>query len=387
MEQNPFHTQETRVYKYLGRVAEPLKDKDVTIPVIVPELTPNVSGSFGASTEKDTASLQNPQTAVQTQSQVNLANHIVATWFGCSNRRWPPYVRKGEQVWIYQFGDSDHYFWHEIGRDPEIRQLERYRLEVGNTQTPNQEKTEENTYYFELDTVGKRVRIHTTVSDGEPFLYEFTIDTANGAVTLLDSKGNRIFIDSKENQIQLNNADGTVANLNKVDMTLAAPRDIMIRAGRQIVNQSPVYTGLHTEGDGVVRLDTKGVSVDAANAVVFDSSVFGVQADTKINGNVVTGPMRAASYSTGSPGSPYKKPTTSLPQGTGNSAQQAADTDTAGSSNRQAAAWEQVDPALRLIKQLMDTIESQEDSINLGGRQNELIGLAQNSRMGINRAR
>ena len=387
MEDDSFRTQETRVYKYLGRAAEPLEDKKLTIPVIVPELTPNISGSFGASSERDTAQLTNPHTNVQTQSSVDITNHITATWFGCSNRRWPPYVKRGEQVFIYQFGDSDHYYWEAIGRDPEIRQLERYRLEIGDTQIPNQEKTEENTYYFELDSVAKRVRIHTSVSDNEPFLYEFTIDTANGAVTLLDSKGNRIFMDSQENQIQMNNADGTVANLNKVDMTLAAPRDIMLRAGRQIVTQSPVLTGLHTEGDGVVRFDTKGVSIDASDAIVLDSSVLGVRANTKINGNLVTGPTRASSYSTGGPGSPYSKPTTSIPEGSGNSASQSADTDTSGKGNRSSAAWEQIDPALRLIKELMDTIERQEESINLGGRQNELISLAQSSRMGINRGR
>ena len=387
MEEDPFDTQQTRVYKYLGRVAEPLKDKTVTIPVIVPELTPNLSGSFGGSSERDTARTKNPQTGVETQSTVTLANHIVATWFGTSNRRWPPYVQRGEQVFIYQFGDNDHYYWDTIGRDPETRQLERYRLEIGNTQTPNQEKTEENTYYFELDSVGKRVRIRTSASDGEPFLYEFTIDTANGAVTLLDSKGNRIFMDSQENQIQMNNADGTVVNLNKVDMTLAAPRDIMLRAGRQIVTQSPVLTGLHKENDGVVRISTKGVSIDASDAVAIDSSVFGVQADTKINGNFVTGPMRATSYSTGGPGSPYDKPTTSIPDGSGNSASQPADTKTSGESNRQSAAWEQVDLAFHLVKELFDTVERQEDSINLGGRQQDLLNLAEKSRMGLNRGR
>ena len=385
MDDAHYRSQATGVTKYLGRVVEDLKDKDVTIPVIVPDLTPNVEGAFGASVERDTVTTDNPQTGATTQANVNIANHIVATWFGCSNRRWPPYVRKGEQVWIYQIGDTDHYYWLEIGRDPEIRQLERYRLEIGSTPEPNREKTEDNTYYFELDSVAKRVRIHTSTADNEPFSYEFTIDTANGAVTLLDSKGNRVFIDSRENQIQLNNVNGTVVNLNKDDMTLAAPRDIFIRAGRQILTQSPVLTGRHLEGDGVIRFECKGMSTNASASIVNESSVFGIQADTKINGHTVTGPHRASSYSTGSPGSPYQPATTSVPQGSGNPASQGSDTRTSGADNRQSAAWEQMDPIVNRIKELMDTIESQEDSINLGGRQNALVGWSRQSRMGLNK--
>ena len=97
---------------------------------------------------------------------------------------------------------------------------------------------------MELDTkVAKRARIHTSKSDGEAFVYDITIDSKNNTLVITDDINNTIVIKSDEERVTINNSRGSVVNLNKSDIEIFAPRNILIRAGNTLTLWNPCCIG------------------------------------------------------------------------------------------------------------------------------------------------
>lgn len=81
---------------------------------------------------------------------VEASNFVTATYLGTeSNRRYPPDVRKNEQVFVFNYSDQDKYFWISSGRDDVLRRVERYNISVSDlSSTPVDQLTDDNTYFL-----------------------------------------------------------------------------------------------------------------------------------------------------------------------------------------------------------------------------------------------
>jgi hypothetical protein len=163
--------------------------------------------------------------------KVDLDITLDAEWFSLdSNRRTPEDVRRGEQVLIWQYGDTDKYYWTSMGRNDELRRLETVIWAWSDESDPDKDisLTADNTYNVEVSTHKKHMTIQTCKNDGEDFAYTVQINSADSTVTIKDDGGNFIQLDSANTKIQLRNADTTDVALDKKDINMYAPRDMNI---------------------------------------------------------------------------------------------------------------------------------------------------------------
>lgn len=176
--------------------------------------------------------------------QIKTTNFIVATWIGQnSNRAFPPDIYRGEQIVVYNYADSDKYYWDSLGRDDNMRHVERIRFQVANERITVKELSEDNTYLIEMDTLhNKHILIRTSDSDEEEFTYQLKIDAKENRVHLCDNADNEFLIESDTPRVFIRNTDGTYVDLNKKNLVLCAIDDLVLIAGRQIIEDAPVKT-------------------------------------------------------------------------------------------------------------------------------------------------
>jgi hypothetical protein len=161
---------------------------------------------------------------------------IQAEWLpiGISNRATAPDVRRGEHVVLYKFGDTDKYYWTTLIYDMKLRKLETAIWVFSNTRNEDSDGTPDTTYFLEISTHKKLIHLHTSKSDGEPFVYDIQLNTKDGVFTFQDDIGNYIQLDSKNVRIEAKNADGTWIDMNRRVINMYAPEDINIRADNDI---------------------------------------------------------------------------------------------------------------------------------------------------------
>lgn len=350
------YQQATKIHTYHGRALKDLPSNSVSLQIFCPELTPAASqGTFAPGVTTATVSLKDATGASHPSSE-NVANHIVAEWFGESNQAFAPNVVAGEQVTVYQFGNADKYYWSAIGRDRELRKTERLRFEVGNTTSLNEKKTDANTYFWELSSIDQHFLLRLSRNTGEAFAYTFKIDAKNGQVVLTDdtsvqtsksdgasSPSNSIVLDSAKKVIQVTNASKTVVSLHDQDVLIDAPRDVCIAAKRQVIIDAPVTTFNRAQLGSIV-VNCANYALNATDCV-FTTSRLGVSGAVKIGGPVVTGALRALSVVTGPVAALYAATTSNLNDGSANAPNNSSDTDVSGAGDRNLAAWPDVNKA------------------------------------------
>ena len=217
---------------YIGIVVEDKQLQSREIKVYIRDMTPYSAGNLGDNTRQEQYTITN-ETGEKVSSNVNTTNSVTADYFGLySNRAFPPDVVKGEQVLVLQFADEDKYYWVPMGRDDNLRKGELIRFAASDDMSPSKQLTEANTYFVELDTkLAKRIRLHTSKSNGEAFGYDVIIDAMNSFIQIADDQGNRIELVSPESKIKLTNNSGTTVNIEKENITVLAPSEITVRAG------------------------------------------------------------------------------------------------------------------------------------------------------------
>ena len=175
---------------------------------------------------------------------VKTSNYVTATYMGLeSNRTFPPDIYQGEQVVVFNYGDSDKYYWYSSGRDDNMRRVERLRFHVADLQQTVKELNEDNTYFIEFDTLhNKRILIQTAKTDGEKYRYLLQFDAKENTIRICDDGDNEILVESDTPRVFLRNRDGTYIDANKRNLILFAPEDIVFKAGRQIIEDTPMKT-------------------------------------------------------------------------------------------------------------------------------------------------
>lgn len=308
---------------YDGVAAEDIEDNSIVLKVICPELIPHAAtGSVGAGITSTTTKLQNRDGTPITVPYTS-ANHIVATWEGASNMRYPPLVKKGEPVEIYKVANQDKYYWRSTGRGREYRKTDRIAFEIAAMSASDQggEKTDDNTYSAYLDSVNKKAGFRTSKANGEAVAFKCEMDLATGTFTISDdsdSPGNRIYLDagtSTGNPIfQVNLSTGLTLKFENENAMITVPKKLLINAGERIVFNSPL-TIFNMSQVGAILLNAANIAINGAKDVIVGGSVFGVNtASSKIGGVLVAAAGRIASLVKGPAGSSFTATTVSRPE-------------------------------------------------------------------------
>lgn len=215
---------------------------------------------------------------------------IKARWLSISNtfRKSAPDVRRGELVVIWQFGDADEYWWTDFDQANTIRRRETIIFSISNNAKENKKDDAKSTYWIEFSTHRKVVHLHTSKSDGEPFTYDFQLDTKNGIFVFKDDDENYIFLDSKNRRIKLHNKDKSLIDLNKKEILIESVDKITLKTKDCIINATNSLK-VSTK-DYTMRASTWKTTVPNA---IFSNNV-NIGSSLKVGGNI-----RGSSYSGG----------------------------------------------------------------------------------------
>lgn len=249
------------------------------IEVVDPEAMSFLDGEI---TDNLTTSMQKGVDAdgVAFEAVIRSAPTVTAKWlpFG-SNRKTPPDVRRGERVALYRFGDADQYRWASLEYDENKRKLETVIWSISNTRDEGAKASENNTYYLCMSTHTKVLQLHTSMSDGEPFGYDFVFNTKEGSVQLTDTADNIFYLNSQENQLVLKTGDNAYINLQKENIDIKAPGNITIVADKNI----------NVKSGGTSSWDSTGVYTVKAPSVKFITPMVAMSEQLATGGSALVG--------------------------------------------------------------------------------------------------
>lgn len=196
--------------------------------------------------------------------KIEMGAVIRAEWIGETNRTTSPDVRRGEQVWIYQQGDADKYYWESMGRDDDQRRLETvvYRFD-GRPENSNEPITEDNSYFLEFSSHKKAITLKTSKRNGEFCRYIFQLNTGDGQATLQDDMGNIIQMDSQHTTIHVRNADKSLIEMNRKKIHVQSEESISFKTPHMHIDSPDIridggryeYHGSKTRIHGTTHLD------------------------------------------------------------------------------------------------------------------------------------
>ncbi|CAK9253465.1 unnamed protein product [Sphagnum jensenii] len=349
--------QTTPEHKWRGYVAQDKDPNSVYIQVFVPELLPASTGQLGSTTSNQSVPLMDINGA-STQTSVTTTNVLTAIYKGGStNRKYPPDVVKGEQVIVTRLGDSDQLYWESSGRDDAMRTTETVRFEAANRKDFNDQADDSHTYSFELDSKrNKHIRLQTSKGNGEAFAYVLRLDTAGSQIQLSDDAGNSITIDSANNRVIMRNGLQAFLMLNGQDVSLMAPRDLTIKAGRQIVTDSPLVSVSNTDGSGVFNVTSNAIGLSATTSFVTTAPAIGLNGAVKIPSILATAQVRAQNYTNGAVGSSYGQPSISISAAEATIPAAPPDT-TVSTTQRHAVAYENYSAAMATVVACFNQIQ------------------------------
>lgn len=223
----------------IGVVAENKALKSKVIKVTPSEDLPFIDGEIKENVTA-TAYAGTDDRGTPYEGTATTDNTIDATWlpYG-TNRVTAPDVRRGMRVMLYRMGEDDgkagNVYWRSMGWDDHLMKLETVIFAFSATVDASKDVIDvESCYFVEVSTHQKHLLMHTSSANGEPFEYLFKFNTEIGDVTLTDDINNKIYMNSGEHQILLENADGAKVELNKKDIYGWAPQNMFLEAVNNI---------------------------------------------------------------------------------------------------------------------------------------------------------
>lgn len=185
---------------------------------------------------------------VQQQENITGQAWVPATWraIGDANRVTSPDVYASETVIIMTMANTSEYFWDKLGTEPSIRRQETVQYGFSNLKEKGAAFDNDTSYWLKFDTRNKKVQIHTSNNDNEPFKFDIIIDTSAGSVVIQDDVGNFIKMDSANDLLSMTSVAGANIDLDKGNInihgkTLKIDIDetINITAGGKVTMTSP----------------------------------------------------------------------------------------------------------------------------------------------------
>lgn len=263
---------ETKFKQTFGRVVEPkiLNSKQILVKLV--ELHPFSEGELKADPGVIKAEGVN-KTDQKYMKEIETDDNVIATWMPMDggNRSTPPDVRRNERVFVWQYEQSDEYYWSSIGLDAGYRRLETVIYRFSNTQDESvTELSDDNSWWLEVSTHKKTFTFKTNMSDGEQFAYVFQIDAKTGSVLMGDNLNNSVLLDSANTLIELENANNTLVSLNKTNLLLKATDSVTVET-KTFTVESDTST---INGSSAVNVKGGGVTVDGTKFTVNPAAQF-----------------------------------------------------------------------------------------------------------------
>lgn len=289
-EQAPREQSAFRIYsKAIVAANKPLRTG--IIEAIPLEDMPMLSGELTDNTEDFEAQAKDGEGNDSIDLKLKTTASVKAEWYplGCTNRITAPDVRRGEEVLLFQFADSDAYFWMESDSKG-LRRLETITWLVSNERKEDVKLDHTNSYFLHISTHEKLIHLETTKSDGEPFAYQLQLNTKDGQLVFKDDVGNHIFFDSKERHIQIKNQDGSVIEMDKRVINLESQDEINLKTRRFTNTASEsivVKTRTHKVTNSTYSGETSGAFTQKAGTY-YGESRFTWKGDTTFDGNTRT---------------------------------------------------------------------------------------------------
>lgn len=227
--------------------------------------------------------------------KVDTTPSIMARWLpmGQTSRKTAPDVRRGEVVMLYQFGDTDEFWWMDMMQYKKIRRLETQSWAISNNAKENAEDTPDSTYWFEWSTHRQVLHLHTSKSNEEPFEYDIQIDTKNGKIVIKDDDENYIFMDSANRRIKAHNKDTSYVDIDKKIITLHSLDKVHVKTKHFIV-----------DAQETIKMTTKDYSIKTNSYKVTASSwLTKVPTAQFSNNTVINGNNSVGGFCTDSRGS------------------------------------------------------------------------------------
>lgn len=274
----------------IGIVAENKSPDSRFIEVYPIELFPLIEGGITAEMFK-----VKREGVTLNKEPYNLTLHrsltVKADWIGSDHRLSSPHVRAGEQVKLWTIGNSEKYYWEVLGRDLNLRTVERVTWAFAARETGDKPLDSSDSYYFTIDTIDKHITLETSKANGEVCRYLCQINTGDGNFTFQDDIGNTIHLDSTKNRFVITNADGTFFVLDKEDMYLEAPGNFSKKiAGDCTIKVGGDYKAT-IEGTSIENvtgekgISAKRVVMDVENNVEINATQAIIIADVQIDGD------------------------------------------------------------------------------------------------------
>lgn len=254
-----------------------------TIEVWAAEITPMVDGEVADNVEEYQAKGVDAL-GKSFNVKADTTKTIEAKWlpFGESNRLTSPDVRRGEPVMIWQFADdNESFFWTTVS-NIDLRRLETVIFAISASPKEDEKPTSENTYYIEASSHKGAITIHTSQANGEPFAFDVQINAKDGNVVIKDNIGNYISMDSKENHLEMTNADTSTVSVNKKEILIFAPDKITMKS-KDIDILASNHTNVHSEKS----MDTKTGNMTTTN------DTWDIKSETTHTGNLTENGMFA----------------------------------------------------------------------------------------------
>lgn len=189
-----------------------------------------------SSTDRKKSATMSDSSGVAKTANVEGGSTVKAQWVPLSdpNRDNAPDVYRSETVMLYKYADTQDYYWSTLFREPGLRGRERVRTALSNKDAGGEAYTPETSYWVEIDTKYKHFKIHTSDNDGEPTIYDITINTKEGTVKLEDALGNSILLESVPGHLEVTTENSVTVNTKRY--TLNATESVEINTPKYTLN-------------------------------------------------------------------------------------------------------------------------------------------------------
>lgn len=231
---------ESKLRKYsIGIVLEAKKRDSMFIKVYPIEELPAVNGKIIEAKVRKKDKAKNIL-GVEIDFDIEANALLIAKWLpsGEGNRITAPDVQPGETVIIYKYADREEYFWESREIAKKLRRLETVRYSFCNLSDglAEVEYDDDSSYFIEISTHDKHIKIHTSKNDGEPVGYDFEFNTGQGTFQVSDTAGNYLRLDSQS---------GFWKMFGNSNIEFEAPKSIRFKTNT-VINDSQL---VHNLGD------------------------------------------------------------------------------------------------------------------------------------------
>lgn len=213
----------------IGTVTATKETNTDTVMVYLPGFAPQADGRAVATARQDERTSENAY-GEETKSTVMVSNSFPAEWrsMGDSNRISSPDVREGSAVAIYQVSGQNTYYWTTFGVNAKTMRLETVVMGYSANPAINDDTpfNIENFYTITVSTHEGFMALRTTQQNGEKAAFEMKVDAMAGKIMIGGSHRNFFMLDDVQRQMIYQNADGSVFDINRKQITAVSKDSI-----------------------------------------------------------------------------------------------------------------------------------------------------------------